>query len=71
MASCHRRYQTLIHSNKQNTNKKQKQDERPTFQLLVFCFNSLTPKMSLAILLTVCHTVLVMLVWRIWDWINL
>ena len=27
--------------------------------------NLLTPKISLVILLTVCHTVLVMLVWRI------
>ena len=34
-------------------------------------FNPLTPKISLVILLTVCHTVLVMLVWRIWYWINL
>ena len=30
----------------------------------------LTPKISLVILLTVCHTVLVMIVWRIWYWIN-
>ena len=29
-------------------------------------FNSLTPKTSLEILLTVCYTVLVMLVWKIW-----
>ena len=29
-------------------------------------FNPLTPKISLVILLTVCHTVLVMLVCRIW-----
>ena len=29
-------------------------------------FNPLTPKISLATLLTVCHTVLVMLVCRIW-----
>ena len=29
-------------------------------------FNPLTPKITLLILLTVCHTVLVMLVWRIW-----
>ena len=29
-------------------------------------FNSLTPKISLVILLTVCHTVFVMLGWRIW-----
>ena len=33
--------------------------------------NPLTPKISLVILVTVCHTVLVMLVWRIWYWINL
>ena len=30
-----------------------------------FSFNPLTPKISLEILLTVCHTVLVMLVWRV------
>ena len=34
-------------------------------------FNPFTSKISLIILLTVCHTVLVMLVWRIWFWINL
>ena len=34
-------------------------------------FDPFTPKVSLVILLTVCHTVLVMLVWRIWYWINL
>ena len=33
--------------------------------------NPLTLKISLVILLTVCHTVLVMLVWRIRDGINL
>ena len=33
--------------------------------------NPLTPKISLVILLTVCHTVLVMLIWRIWYRINL
>ena len=42
---------------------------------LLFCsrftFNPLTPKISLLILLSVGHTVLVMLVWRIWYWINL
>ena len=32
--------------------------------------NPLTPKISLVILLTVCHIVLVMLVWRIWYRIN-
>ena len=31
----------------------------------------ITPKISLVILLTVCHTILVMLVWRISFWINL
>ena len=33
-------------------------------------FNSLTPKISLVILLVVSHAVLVMLVWRIWYWIH-
>ena len=33
--------------------------------------NPLTPKISLVILLTVCHTVLVMLACRILYWINL
>ena len=32
--------------------------------------NPLTPKISFIILLTVCHLALVMLVWRIWYWIN-
>ena len=32
--------------------------------------NPLTPNISLATLLTVCHTVLVMLVLRIWYWIS-
>ena len=33
-------------------------------------FNPLTPKISLVIILTVCHIVLVTLVWRIWYWIH-
>ena len=33
-------------------------------------FNPLTPKISLVILLTVCHTVFAKLVLRIWYWIN-
>ena len=33
-------------------------------------FNPLTPKISSVILPTVCHTIHVMLVWRIWNWIN-
>ena len=33
-------------------------------------FNPLNPKISQIILLTVCHTIYVMLVWRIWHWIN-
>ena len=32
--------------------------------------NSLTPNISWIILLTVCHTIYVMLVWRIWNLIN-
>ena len=32
--------------------------------------NPFTSKISIVILLTVCHTILVMLVWRIWSWIN-
>ena len=31
--------------------------------------NPFTSKISIVILLTVCHTILVMLVWRIWSWI--
>ena len=38
---------------------------------VLFPVNPLTPKISLVILFTVCHTVLVILVWRIWYWINL
>ena len=33
--------------------------------------NPVTPKILLVIVLTVCHTVLVMLVWRSWFWVNL
>ena len=32
--------------------------------------NLLTPKISYVILFTVCHTTVVMLIWRIWYWIN-
>ena len=32
--------------------------------------NPLTPKISLVILLTVCHAILMMSIWRIWYWIN-
>ena len=35
-----------------------------------FFFNPLTPKISLVVLLTVCHIVLVILAWKIWYWIN-
>ena len=35
----------------------------------VLWLNPLTPKISFVILLTISHTVLVMLVWRIWYWI--
>ena len=33
-------------------------------------FNPFTPKIWLVILLTICHTILMMLVQRIWYWIN-
>ena len=33
-------------------------------------FHPLTPRISIVILLTVCHSILVMLVLRIWCWIN-
>ena len=36
-----------------------------SLKLITNGVNLLTPKISLVILLTVCHTVLVMLVWRI------
>ena len=32
--------------------------------------NPLTPKILLVILLNVCQMILIMLVWRIWYWIN-
>ena len=32
--------------------------------------NPLTPKISLVILLNVCQMILIMLVWKIWYWIN-
>ena len=38
--------------------------------MVTMCLNPLTLKMSWVILLTVCHTIYVMLVWRIWNWIN-
>ena len=48
------------------------------FNVASFCsfgwkpnLNPVTPKILLVILLTVCHTVLVMLLWRSWYWVNL
>ena len=41
------------------------------FDLVENCFNLLTPKILSVILLTISHTVLVMLVWRIWYWMSL
>ena len=32
--------------------------------------NPLTPKISLVILLTVCHAIIMMSIWRIWYWID-
>ena len=40
----------------------------PFFLIINYSFNPFTPRISLVILLTVCHTVLIMLVWRIWYW---
>ena len=40
---------------------------------ITFCLegvNPFTPKIQLVILLTICHTILMMLVQRIWYWIN-
>ena len=37
---------------------------------LYYSLHPLTPKISIEILLTVCHIVLEMLVWRIWSWSN-
>ena len=33
--------------------------------------NHFTSKISLVTLPTVCHTILILLVWRVWYWINL
>ena len=41
-----------------------------TQHLTKTCFNPLMPKISIVILLTAHHMDLVMLVWRIWYWIN-
>ena len=40
--------------------------EPETHSMLSVTFNPLTPKISLVILLTVYHIVVVMSVWRIW-----
>ena len=50
-----------------------------SLQMSSKCFPSITSEVltlqllrsHLVILLTICHTVLVMLVWKIWYWINL
>ena len=42
-----------------------------TDKAMKFLIIPLTPKILLVILLNICHIVLVMLVWRIWYWINL
>ena len=42
-----------------------------TFFPLLGILKPLTAKISSVILLTVCHIVFVMFVWRIWYWINL
>ena len=47
------------------TKKKEKKTYSQDRQL-----NPFTPKISLVILITVCFTILMMSVWRIWCWIN-
>ena len=42
-----------------------------TDKAMKFLIIPLTPKILLVILLNICHIVLLMLVWRIWYWINL
>ena len=42
-----------------------------TDKAMKFLIIPLTPKILFVILLNICHMVLVMLVWRIWYWINL
>ena len=37
---------------------------------ILLLLNPFTPKISSDILLTICHTILIMLVWRICYWIN-
>ena len=37
---------------------------------ILLVLNSFTPKISSDILLTICHTIIIMLVWRICYWIN-
>ena len=57
-----------VHPSDHNVKKAPISNKRPP-SFLNF-FNSLTPKISLVILLAVSHAVLVMLVWRIWYWIH-
>ena len=47
------------------TKKKEKKTYSQDRQL-----NPFTPKISLVILITVCFTILMMSVWRIWCWIH-
>ena len=41
-----------------------------SFSWWLFFVNPLTPKISLVIVLTICHTILMMSIWRICYWIN-
>ena len=50
--------------------KEQKSGIQGIAEYITDVLNPLTPKISLVILLTVCHTIQVMLVRRIWNWIN-
>ena len=40
------------------------------YEISVYYVNSFKPKISLVILLTICHTILIVSVGRIWYWIN-
>ena len=46
------------------------EQERPQSDLYSVCINPFTPKISSVILLTICHAILTILVWRIRHWIG-
>ena len=46
------------------------EQDRPQSNLYSVCINLFTPKISSVILLTICHVILMILVWRIRHWID-